>query len=203
MLLGSYYMHIMSNIDGIDISQLEEKTMRSGAYSTLVPAVREKVRLSVQGPRSAGEWSRARDVCQDRARLKFTLPGPMTLMDGMVNIFYQDETELAADLVSCINQEVLELARVGCKHIQIDEPVMMRYPDKALAFGLDNLAKCFAGLPGDVTKVTKRYFPLTVTFYQRGYDCRLFTCVVATLTSWTLTSTSRPPRPTTTSSHQR
>ena len=63
-------MHIMSNIDGIDISQLEEKTMRSGAYSTLVPAVREKVRLSVQGPRSAGEWSRARDVCQDRARLK-------------------------------------------------------------------------------------------------------------------------------------
>ena len=39
-------MHIMSNIDGIDISQLEEKTMRSGAYSTLVPAVRERFKNS-------------------------------------------------------------------------------------------------------------------------------------------------------------
>merc|ERR1719213_1256474 len=28
----------------------------------------------------------------------------------------------------------------------------MRYPDKALAFGLDNLAKCFAGLPDGVGK---------------------------------------------------
>ena len=173
-------MHIMSNIQGIDINKLEKKVMRSGAYTTLVPAVRERVRLSSQGPRSAMEWSRARDICQDREALKFTLPGPMTLMDGMVNLAYEKDTDLAKDLVACINQEVLELARVGCKYIQIDEPVMMRYPDKALAFGLDNLAKCFAGLPGDVTKVTKSYFPLTVTFYQRGYDCRLFTCVVAT-----------------------
>merc|ERR1719219_51749 len=77
----------------------------------------------------------------------------MTLMDGMVNLFYESEEELAAALVSCINQEGVELARAGCQYIQLDEPVMMRYTDKALAFGLDNLAKCFAGLPGDVTKV--------------------------------------------------
>lgn len=151
---GSYYLHIMSNIQGIDINKLEKKVMRSGAYTTLVPAVRERLRLSSQGPRSAMEWIRARDVCQDREALKFTLPGPMTLMDGVVNLAYEKETDLAKDLVACINQEVLELARVGCKYIQIDEPVMMRYPDKALAYGLDNLAECFAGVPEDVVKVT-------------------------------------------------
>ena len=150
---GSYYMHIMTNISGIDTDQLEEKVMRSGAYSTLVPAVRSKVSLGPGGPRSHQEWTRAQDICQDRALLKFTLPGPMTLMDGMVNLFYETEEELAADLVTCINQEVLGLARAGCQYIQLDEPVMMRYPEKALAFGLDNLAKCFAGLPQGVGKV--------------------------------------------------
>ena len=148
-------MHIMTNISGIDTDQLEEKEMRSGAYSTLVPAVRSKVSLGPGGPRSAQEWRRAQEICQDKAVVKFTLPGPMTLMDGMVNLFYQSEEELAADLVTCINQEVLELARAGCQYIQLDEPVMMRYPDKALAFGLDNLARCFAGLPQGVGKVRK------------------------------------------------
>ena len=32
--------------------------------------------------------------------------------------------------------------------------MMMRYPDRALAYGLDNLAKCLEGLPATVTKVT-------------------------------------------------
>ena len=146
-------MHIMTNISGIDTEQLEEKQMRSGAYSTLVPAVRAKVKLGPGGPRSSQEWRRAQEICRDRAVLKFTLPGPMTLMDGMVNLAYESEEELATDLVCCINQEVLELARAGCQYIQLDEPVMMRYPDKALAFGLDNLAKCFAGLPEGVGKV--------------------------------------------------
>ena len=55
---GAYYMQVeykealpshiqkiqvMSNIEGIDMVELEEKLMRSGAYSTLVPVVRSKV----------------------------------------------------------------------------------------------------------------------------------------------------------------
>ena len=32
--------------------------------------------------------------------------------------------------------------------------MMMRYPDRALAYGLDNLAKCLEGLPATATKVT-------------------------------------------------
>ena len=48
------------------------------------------------------------------------------MYDDKVNIFYNDETKLAADLVTCINKELQGLADAGCTHVQIDEPVMMR-----------------------------------------------------------------------------
>ena len=48
------------------------------------------------------------------------------IYDDKVNIFYDDDTKLAADLVTCINQELRGLAEAGCTHVQIDEPVMMR-----------------------------------------------------------------------------
>ena len=40
---STYSFKVMSNIEGIDMVELEEKLMRSGAYSTLVPVVRSKV----------------------------------------------------------------------------------------------------------------------------------------------------------------
>ena len=77
----------------------------------------------------------------------------MTMMDGMVNLHYKEDADLASDLVTCINQELVALVKAGCTHVQIDEPVMMRYPDKALSFGLDNLDKCLKDIPDNVTKV--------------------------------------------------
>ena len=64
-----------------------------------------------------------------------------------------DQAELRQDLVSCINQELLGLVKAGCTHIQIDEPVLMRYPENALSYGLENLDKCLEGIPDTVTKV--------------------------------------------------
>jgi 5-methyltetrahydropteroyltriglutamate--homocysteine methyltransferase len=149
---NAYYIHVMNNIKGIDMDNLEKKVMRSGAYSTLVPAVREQLSLR-DGPVCWREWKRAKDLTEGNVILKFTIPGPMTIFDGIVNMHYKDIDELHKDLVKCLNEEILALAGHGCKYIQIDEPVMMRYPDAALKYGLDNLARCFQGLPEDVTKV--------------------------------------------------
>ena len=68
-------MHIMSNIQGIDLDTLEKKEMRSGAYSTLVPAVRAAVSLKESGPRCWREWERAASIAGDRATVKYTIPG--------------------------------------------------------------------------------------------------------------------------------
>jgi|ERR1711872_253241 len=149
---GAYYIHVMNNIQGIDLENLEKKVMRSGAYSTMVPAVRGKLSLK-NGPICWKEWKRAQDLMDGNTILKFTIPGPMTMFDGIMNLHYTELDDLHQDLVNCVNQEILALAEKGCKYIQIDEPVMMRYPDLALKYGLDNLAACFQGLPEDVTKV--------------------------------------------------
>ena len=35
----------------------------------------------------------------------------------------------------------------GCVHVQVDEPVMARKPEAALAHGIDHLSRCFDGVP--------------------------------------------------------
>jgi len=148
---GAYYIHIMNNIKGIDMDNLAEKTMRSGAYSTYVPVVRSKVHI--EEPSSWKEWKRSNELKPEGSILKFTVPGPMTLTDGIHNEFYATKQELQEDLVKAINKELLALAEYGCKVVQIDEPVLMRYPDEAWDYGIQNLAKCLDGLPEDITKV--------------------------------------------------
>ena len=123
---GAYYIHLMKKISGIDFENLERKDMRSGAYSNLVPVVRSRLQLAA-GPSCWREWRRAADLAGPRAVVKFTLPGPMTMADGMVNLHYEDEAALATDLISCIKAELAGLVEAGCRHVQIDEPVMMRW----------------------------------------------------------------------------
>lgn len=147
---GAYYLHIMRAIEGIDMTNLEEKVMRSGAYSTLVPVVR--------GPVDSGlklgawkEWVRTRDLAPQGLQVKFTLPGPMTLVDGVKNVHYGDIKDLHRDLGKVLNREMLALVAHGCTHIQVDEPVLMRYPSPALEYGFDCLKSLLCNLPNNVT----------------------------------------------------
>ena len=103
--------------------------------------------------------------------MKFTLPGPMTIVDGVMNVHYSDPGQLHRDLARCINREVLGLVAHGCTHIQVtrllvlpvarllvlsfcaqvDEPVLMRYPEVALEIGFPCLELVLANLPPGVT----------------------------------------------------
>ncbi len=67
----------------------------------------------------------------------------------------QRKKELSIDLVKCINAHILALQYAGCKHIQIDEPILVRSPDVALDYlsiCLDHLSMCLEGVRSDVTK---------------------------------------------------
>merc|ERR1719186_2126721 len=75
------------------------------------------------------------------------------MVDGLGNEYYEDVMDLHKALVAIIQKEVAALAAHGCTHIQIDEPVIMRYPDKAMAFGIDYVASCFIVLPSTVTRI--------------------------------------------------
>ena len=76
----------------------------------------------------------------------------MTISDTTADEFYKDPERQAHDLAKALNAEILALANAGCKIIQIDEPIFARKPDAAIAYGMDTLTECFAGLPSDVTR---------------------------------------------------
>lgn len=73
----------------------------------------------------------------------------MTIIGTIHDAHYGDEEALAADLATIVNGHAQALAAAGCRHIQIDEPVFARQPKKALAWGIEMLERCFAGIDGE------------------------------------------------------
>ena len=144
----NYIHYHCRHLDGIDFTHLTSKVMRAGSWVAEVP--------SIVGPVKARErflpqeWKIAQAVT-DRP-VKMTLPGPMTITDTLADVYYGDEKRLGADLAEALNQEIQALAEAGCTWIQVDEPVFAREPGKALAFGIDNLERCFHGTPEHVTR---------------------------------------------------
>ncbi len=85
--------------------------------------------------------------------VKITFPGPMTIANTVADDHYDDPRELNRALGDALNVEIRALAAAGCRHIQVDEPVFARKTEEALAFGIEDLERCFAGVPADVQRV--------------------------------------------------
>ena len=84
-----YYMHFLRNgLEGVDLCDLSDKVMRDGAFITQVPSVVGRV-VPPPSPWCYKEFLRARASCPQGTQLKYTLPGPMTIMDGTYNRHYQ------------------------------------------------------------------------------------------------------------------
>ena len=64
---------------------------------------------------------------------------------------------LGKAIAEALNQEVLSLATAGCRHIQIDEPLFARYPERALEYGVENLERAFHGCPDGVMRTVHMY----------------------------------------------
>lgn len=144
----NYIHYHCRHLDGIDFTHLTKKAMRSGTWEGKVP--------TVTGPIRAREHFLPHDwrVAQQATKhpVKVTLPGPMTITNSTANAYYADEKTLGADLAEAINAEIKALADAGCRWIQVDEPVFAREPEKALAFGVENLERCFHNIPDHVVR---------------------------------------------------
>jgi 5-methyltetrahydropteroyltriglutamate--homocysteine methyltransferase len=65
------------------------------------------------------------------AELKAILPGPYTLARHSIITGNGDLTSLAAAYADATAAEIGELAKVGCRLLQIEEPSLLRFPDDA------------------------------------------------------------------------
>jgi len=147
MRRDDYMFDYMRRHDGFDFVNTEEVSLRNGAYTAKLPCIVSKV--SHRENTISNEWRSSQNYSKN-APVKYTVPGPMTITGTCKNKHYDDEKLLSADLVACINADVLALVEAGCKQIQIDEPLLVRRPEVALEYGIDALTECLNGVPSDV-----------------------------------------------------
>jgi len=144
----NYIFYQLRRIEGVDFNTVTHKSVRSGAFEADLPTITKSV--SLRNAQLGDDYKCAQQFTDNP--IKITIPGPMTIADSIANSYYDDEVKMGADLGNALNQEILALAAAGCKYIQVDEPVFARKPEKALAYGVDNLERCFHGLPDDVMR---------------------------------------------------
>ena len=87
-------------------------------------------------------WARAHT---DR-RLKFTIPGPMTIVDTLADEHYRDRRQLAFEFARVINEEARELVAAGLDVLQLDEPAFNVYMDDVAGWGIEALHRAIEGL---------------------------------------------------------
>lgn len=145
----NYIHYLCRHLGGIDFENLSHRMIR-GVTSSMLPTINGPITLDGESPLPRD--FRVAQAATDR-QVKITLPGPMTIIDSTVDSHYGDDVALGEALAAAINHHVLALAEAGCRHIQIDEPVLARKPAVGLAHGIAQLDRCFDGVPDEVTRV--------------------------------------------------
>jgi 5-methyltetrahydropteroyltriglutamate--homocysteine methyltransferase len=108
----------------------------------MVPTVTSPLRL--KGRVHAAEARHAR--AHSTRKLKFTLPGPMTIIDTIADNYYGDRVKMAFAFARLLNEEARGLAADGVDVIQFDEPAFNVYMDEVRDWGVEALHTAIAGL---------------------------------------------------------
>ena len=165
----NYVYYFCRKLNGFDFEKLTKVSPRNGAYTAKVPTITGPVSSKEKDPWIWKEWLTSQKMSKNP--VKVTLPAPLTIINTVMNEYYKDnEKEINEILVKEINREVVALSKAGCKYIQIDEPVMVRFPEKALSFGINNLKKCFVGVSEGTTKVVHLCCGYPLYLDQKDYQ---------------------------------
>jgi 5-methyltetrahydropteroyltriglutamate--homocysteine methyltransferase len=108
----------------------------------MVPVVVGPVRLKGRVHQTEATLARA----HTKKKLKFTLPGPMTLVDTIADRHYGDKVKLAMAFAELLNQEARALEKDGVDVIQFDEPAFNVYMDDVNKWGIAALERAAKGL---------------------------------------------------------
>src|ERR1700738_5470861 len=116
--------------------------IRNNRYNAEVPTVTRPLRRKSNVHGFEAKIARA----HTRRRLKFTLPGPLTIVDTIADAHYGDKVALAMAFAALLNEEARELAAIGVDVIQFDEPAFNVYLDEVAGWGMAGLHRAIGGL---------------------------------------------------------
>ena len=138
-----HFVHgFLERIEGIDFTRRQRIGIRADRYEADCPTVTGPIRRrgSVHGDEV--RFARAHTERQ----LKFTLPGPMTIVDTLADDHYGDRVKLAFAFAEVLGAEARELAALGVDVIQFDEPAFNVYLDEVRDWGIEALHHAIDGV---------------------------------------------------------
>jgi 5-methyltetrahydropteroyltriglutamate--homocysteine methyltransferase len=129
-------------VEGIDFAHKVEIGIRADRYKAMVPQVVGELRLKGRVHGTEARHARA----HTKHKLKFTLPGPMTIIDTIADRHYSDKVKMAFAFGALLNQEARALQADGVDVIQFDEPAFNVYMDEVRDWGIEALHRAIDGL---------------------------------------------------------
>jgi 5-methyltetrahydropteroyltriglutamate--homocysteine methyltransferase len=131
----------IEGLDGVDFEHKRTVRIRN-RYDAAVPVV-------------VGDVARRHPIYVDDARfvrsqtgrrVKYTLPGPMTMVDTLYDAHYGSREKLAWRFAEILNDEARAIAAAGVDVIQFDEPAFNVYFDEVRDWGIATLERARQGL---------------------------------------------------------
>ena len=142
-----HFVHgFLEQVEGIDFENKVKMGIRNNRYDAMVPQVVAKLRLKGRVHAMEAQLLRA----HTKKKTKFTLPGPMTIVDTVADRFYGEGKEgrikMAMAFAELLNEEALALQADGIDIIQFDEPAFNVYMEDAADWGVKALERAAQGL---------------------------------------------------------
>ena len=138
-----HFVHgFLEQVEGIDFAHKVKMGIRNNRYDAMVPQVVSTLKLKGRVHAAEAQLLRA----HTSKKIKFTLPGPMTIVDTVSDQFYGDKVKMAMAFAELLNQEALALQADGVDIIQFDEPAFNVYMKEAADWGVQALEVAARGL---------------------------------------------------------
>ena len=165
---GSYWGRFVERTAGFEIKPASFKFRNDQGHEVEFTAPYAKARIKRMQPLALDEYEFLRGITNLTA--KITLPSPSTMHFYRCNDFadkvvYNDVDSFFADLAAVFKQEIGELAKLGCRYIQLDEvavallcdPAIREQitvagsdPDRLVDLYIESINQAAAGCPADV-----------------------------------------------------
>lgn len=138
-----HFVHgFLEKIEGIDFAHKVEMGIRKDRYKAMVPQVVAPLRLKERVHAFEARVART----HTKRKLKFTLPGPMTIIDTIADRYYGDRVKMAFAFAELLNEEAKALQADGVDLVQFDEPAFNVYMDEVNDWGIKALERAAQGL---------------------------------------------------------
>jgi 5-methyltetrahydropteroyltriglutamate--homocysteine methyltransferase len=138
-----HFVHgFLEAVEGIDFNRRIEMGIRNDRYKAMCPTVIGPLRLRSRVHAREARLARAHTT----KKLKFTLPGPMTIVDTIADAHYGDRVKMAMAFAALLNEEARGLAADGVDVIQFDEPAFNVYMAEAAGWGIEALHRAIDGV---------------------------------------------------------